>query len=178
MLILSVFSFLIGESQNNTGIVMKINGYMINLDGQMLFQPCEDTALSIWESFDNSSFGIWCNQITNRYCESMEGIGDSVSVKYMQPSNTRIYQGTMIYFYCTIKIYLKFIGNNANDFCVYKDPQYQLLFGQKKYPLDIFYVRENLMEVVPLNRKFLTKMYDFYKHNDYVIPLWLTESVR
>lgn len=169
----------VGYSQTeNKSIVLKIDGYMIDFSGQMIFQPCDESTTGLFESLDGTSFNIWCNQITDRYCESFEGLGDTTWVDYATSGDTVIRYGYMRYFHCMIKITLNFVGENPNDFKVYDMPMYEITRDGKKYPLRGFYVRGFLKEVIPTDRQLLFKMYEFYEKNNYTVPPLLDSIVK
>jgi hypothetical protein len=174
-----VFSTLIGKSQQiNNGIVVSMDGYMIDFAGKKIFQPCEDTTINIWSALDNRSFGIWCNQITDVFCESIQGLGDTLIVDFKIPPESKVYRGSMSYFYCTIKIYMCFLSGNDNDFKRYDGPEIKLLHNNKECPLLGFYIREKLLEIAPHDTFLFMKMCEFYRKNKYDLPEWIQNYKR
>jgi hypothetical protein len=162
----------------NKSIVLKIDGYMIDFSGQIVFQPCEDDSIGFWESLDGTSFNIWCNQITDRYCESFEGLGNTTWVVYTTSGDTIMRYGYLRYFHCMVKISLSFVGQNPNDFKVYDVPRYEIIQPNKKYPLEGFYCRGILKEVIPTDSQMVLKMYEFYEKNNYTVPPLLDSIVK
>ena len=162
----------------NTGVVVKMDGFMMNLAGKFIFQPCEDSSLSIWAALDNRSFQIWCTNSNDVYCIAMRDIGDSVMVKYNILQGTKEYTGSLVFFYCTIEINLPLIVKNKNDLIVFESPQYQLFFNDKKYPLEGTSISEHVNKIFPKEKKWLLKLYDHYKMNNYIIPQWLGSAVE
>ena len=77
-ILLALMSFVSLKAQQfSTSMPVKINGYIIALDGAILFQPADST-ISLWESLDNRSSAIWCNPFDDFYCEAIAGIGREV----------------------------------------------------------------------------------------------------
>ena len=65
-----------------SGIRVEIDGYLINFNGEIIFQPTEDSLTNFWNSLDNRSFSIWCNDFSNFRCEAIDSIGTLVEAKY------------------------------------------------------------------------------------------------
>lgn len=176
--IISLLFARIGHTQDsNRALVVRMDGFIIDFGGEIIFQPCEDTSADIFGSFDRRSFSIWCNQFTSKHCESIAGLGDSMLVKYASASDTTIRYRDMRYFYCSIKISLFIIGNDHHDFNVFDKPKYQIINDGKMYPLNCFYIRGNLMELIPRDKALLRRIYDFYDKNGYTSPDWLQRSI-
>ena len=169
-LIFMMFTTPCYSQKENGSMILKIDGYMIDFSGQMIFQPCDSDTTDLFESLDGTSFNIWCNQITDRLCESFDGLGDTIWVDYSTSKDANINYGYIRYFHCMIKIALNFIGENPNDFRIYDVPKYEIIGEDKRYPLLGFYVRGFLKEVIPTDRQLLLKMYKFYDENNYTVP--------
>lgn len=178
-----ILSFLFTQTalgqKHNDGLVVRMDGYLINLDGEVIFQPCEDSSVNFWQSLDGRSFGIWCNQITGeQYCEATERLGDSLNVNYQFVTDTFYNRARLSYFYCTIESAIFFVGNNANDFKVYDHPQYQMLYKGKPYPLKGFYIREVIRQVIPKKQRDLLAMYHYYVTRGSTVPEWLEIEIK
>ncbi len=163
--------------KSNDGLVVKTDGYLINLDGDVIFQPCEDSTLTVWQSLDNRSFGVWCNQIHDNYCDAFERCGDSLNVTYKFVSDTFYNSAKLTYFYCTMESAMFFIGNNSNEFKVYDQPKYQILHNGISYPLKGFYIREILRKIIPKKLSDLRIMYHYYTDKGWSVPKWLDDEV-
>lgn len=163
-------------AQDNVGILVKMDGYIINLGGEIIFQPCEDSTINVWKAMDKKSFGIWCNQFVDQYCEAIENIGDSLMIEVLKDSGQQ-YPMRMSFFYCSIEMYMAFIGNNKNDFTVFNYPEYQVLYKGKKYPLKGFFVRGYVKKILPYNKKDIRSMYNYYRNNQYPVPQWLDDEI-
>ena len=161
------------SQKRNDGFVMSVNGYMIDFAGKKVFQPCEDSTTNIWDALNNVSFGIWCSQLAEVSCESIDWLGDSVDVKFIMPPESKVYQAKVHYFYCSIKICMFFIGNSENDFKLYDTPMFKILHNNREYPLLNFYVRERLLEIVPSDKRDLLLMCEYYRKNGYELPLYI-----
>jgi hypothetical protein len=165
--------------KSNDGLIVRMDGFLINLDGQVLFQPCEDSSLGFWQSLDSRSFSLWCNQISgDHYCDATKRLGDSLSVRYKFVEDTFYNEPVRLsYFYCTIEAAMMFIGNNENDFKVHDKPKILILHKGKSYPINGFYIRDILRKVIPARQGDILKMYNYYVDNDFTIPKWLQNEL-
>ncbi len=167
------------KAQNNkTGITVKMDGYIINLGGEIIFQPCEDSIINVWDAMDNTSFAISCNSYVNEYCEAIDKVGDSLVVQCRDWENSSIYNIKISFFYCSLDINMQFLAVSENDFKVYKHPQYEILYNQKKYPLRGFYIRNRINKLIPHSRKNLLLMYHYYADKKHTVPQWLEKLVK
>lgn len=175
-----MFLFSKGESQSyNTGIPVKMDGYLINLNGEILFQPCEDSSINFWESLDNRSFSIWCNQFIDQYCDAIRNIGDSVILQrcFVSSDSTNC-DNSLSFFYCSFEMDMDFLSTSENDFKVYKNPLYQIFYNQSKYQLKGFYIRGWVKKLIPKDVKKLRLMYNYYLNKGYTVPEWLYEATQ
>jgi len=154
-----------------------MEGYIINLGSEILFQPCESDTIGFWQSLDNRSFSIWCNQINDQYCEAINNLGDSAKVRLLIDSGLKYYDTQMTFFYCSLEIDMQFLSKDENSFSIYKKPQYEILYNQKKFPLKGFYTREWVRKLIPKDRKNLLLMYKYYRDKNYVVPNWLEKLI-
>ena len=137
-ILLAMMSFVSLKAQQfSTSMPVKINGYIIALDGAILFQPADST-VTLWESLDNRSFAIWCNPFDDFYCEAIAGIGKEVTISYTTQKFLNPYKSTLRYFYGTIEVLMPFLSADTNDFQVSKSSYYTLNHNGKNYPLEGF----------------------------------------
>ncbi|RFS20470.1 hypothetical protein DVR12_18030 [Chitinophaga silvatica] len=134
------------KSKSNDSLDVVISGYIINLDGAKLFQPCPDSSLSIWEALSKTSFGIDDPQA---FCNFEGAYVKKSSVQYIINTSPTIYKGELQYYYGTIKLAMFLVGNNKNEFTTYDTPAFQILYENRKLPLKGFYVKGNLKEIKP-----------------------------
>lgn len=164
-------------SQNlNTGIPVKMDGYIIILDNEILFQPCEDSLMNFWESLDNRSFSIQCGEFVDQACEAINNIGDSVNLQrcLVLPDSTDC-NISLSFFYCSFEMDMSFLSTDQNDFKVYKKPLYEISYNQKKYPLKGFYIRGWVKKIIPKDNLKFQLMRDYYINKGYTPPKWLSK---
>ena len=179
LFLLLLFSTMTSFSQGgNECLTVSIKGYMIDAGGKKLFQQCEDSTTNFLKSIDNTSFSIWCNQIQDNYCESVDSLGETLEVNVRFQNDSTINKMRISYFYCTIKTTVCFIGRDTNDIVLYKKPQFEILHKDKSYFLDHFWVREFLREIIPQKDNDLRKMYNYYYNKGYSVPEWLDKEME
>lgn len=177
ILLLVVF-FLKFESvyaqQRNVGLVVKMNGYLVNLGGQILFQPCEDTAVNFWNSLDNTSFELKSFK-DNMYFDAIKNIGDSVDVYFYDYIDQKEYFTHLYFFYCSVEVDLLLLDKTSFKVC--QNPRYDISFQGKRYPLLGFVVDNRLKKIIPYDIKNLRKLYNFYWDRGYTVPRWLDQYI-
>ena len=161
-------------SPNNTGITVSMKGYVINMGGLNIFQPCEDSTINFLESLDNRSFNLWCDR-NDLYFNAIEKIGDSILVNGYDSSDKKAYVMNVSYFYCTLSIELLLLDK---DFEIFKEPSYEFYYDKKKYNLRYFYIRNRVLKIVPSTSPNLLLMYKFYDDRNYAIPKWLENLTK
>ena len=156
---------------SNEVFTVTIDGYIINMGGLKLFQPCEDSSVTFLESIDSRSFNLWADR-NDLYLEAIDKMGDSILVKVYDSTDNKFYQMNVSYFYCSLKIELLFLNN---DFEVLKKPSYEFCYKGKKYNLRYFFVRNKMLAIIPKSERDLLKLYNYYLEGNYVLPNWLLE---
>ena len=151
-----------------------MKGYVINMGGLNIFQPCEDSTINFLESLDNRSFNLWCDR-NDLYFNAIEKIGDSILVNGYDSSDKKAYVMNVSYFYCTLSIELLLLDK---DFEIFKEPSYEFYYDKKKYNLRYFYIRNRVFKIVPSTSPNLLLMYKFYDDRNYAIPKWLENLTK
>lgn len=177
-LVCSILIFLLykGDAQNfNSGLTVKMNGYVVNMGGQVLFQPCEDSTKNIFQCLNNTSFvlGYFSEDM---YLEAIENIGDSLWVQGCFLGENGKYPMKINYFYCTLEDDMMIL--DTIRFKVYKQPKYEITFEGRNYSAYGFYVDNRIKQIVPWERKNLLLMYNYYSDRNYQIPVWLNNLVH
>lgn len=181
LLTFSLFFLLIftgkADAQTNysSGITVRMNGYVVNVGGQILFQPCEDSTLSVLESLDNTSFPLWYFR-EDLYLEAIENIGDSILVKGRFITDKSTYQIKVLYFYSSLEVDMMFL--DSARFKIYQKPKYELSYNGKTYGAYGFYIDNRIKKLIPKEKKNLFLMYRYYADKGYAIPKWLEVLVR
>lgn len=175
LIILLILPYYKAVSQDHSsGFPVSMNGYVINLGGKFLFQPCEDSVKDIWHCLDNRSFALWYFR-EDLYLESMENLGDSLTVRYYDDDDKKSYTSTMKFFYCSLEVDMMFL--DSTRFEVFKTPKLKLLWGKRDYPLEGFRVDNRIMKILPRDLKNLRLMYDYYSKKGYTVPKWLDNAI-
>lgn len=153
----------------NEGLTVTLNGYIINMGGLKIFQPCEDSSVIFLNSIDSKTFNLWCDR-NDLYMDAIDKVGDSILVKVYDSTDKKYYQMNVSYFYCSLNIEMLFLNK---DFEIFKEPSYEFYYDNKKYNLRYFFVRNRVLKIVPKNKKDLLQMYNYYSKNNYTAPDWL-----
>jgi len=153
-----------------------MDGYIVNLGGLKLFQPCEDSATSVFEALDNRSFVLSINNINDLYFEAIDNIGDSVIVTAYDTSGKEKYLEKFSSFYCTLEVAMFFL--DLRKFTIFKEPYHTIYFKEKKYYLEGFDIENMVRKIIPHEKRNLMMMYNFYKNKGYSEPPWLDKIVN
>ena len=163
-------------SQNFTSsLPVHMNGYVLNLCGEILFQPCEDSTKKVWEAMYNTSIPLWYFR-EDLYLEAIEKIGDSVKVNFRDSKENKSYYSNFAYFYCCLEVNMMFL--DTTRFNVFIEPQYQISFDGKSYPAKGFLVDNRIVKLIPKRDSDLLLMYRYYDDKGYTVPKWLQEAVK
>lgn len=173
---LLVISFYNGKSQGKaSGFTVKMNGYIINVGGKILFQPCEDNAKDVWHSLDNRSFPLWYFR-EDLYLDAIDNVGDSVKIYCYDIDDKKNYYMNFSYFYCSLEIDMMLL--DSTSFKVYKESKYQITFNNKIYYAYGFNINNRIKKIIPEDKKNLLLMYQYYKSKGYIAPKWIDELLR
>lgn len=159
----------------SSGITVRMNGYVVNVGGQILFQPCEDSTLSVLESLDNTSF-VLEDFYGDLYLEAIGNLGDSVFSEGRFLTDKNKYSIKILYFYCLLEVDMMFL--DTSRFKVHKKPKYELTYEGNTYFACGFSVDNRIKRLIPGNEKNLLLMYHYYADKGYVVPKWLEALVR
>jgi hypothetical protein len=162
------------SQEYGSGIDVSMDGYVINLGGKIFFQPCEDSTKDIWQSLDNRSFSLWYFR-EDLYLESIENIGDSVTVRFYDSDDKRTDTSTMRFFFCSLEVDMMFL--DSTRFEIFKFPKHKLICNKKEYPLEGFRVDNRIKKILPKELKNLRLMYDYYWNKGYTVPKWLDDTI-
>ncbi len=164
------------KAQNySTGFTVKMDGYIINIGGQILFQPCEDKTLSIWQTLDNRSFPLWYFR-EDLYLEAIENIGDSVKIYCYDTDDKRKYYMNFSYFYCSLEVDMMFL--DTVRFKIHKESKYEIDYDGKIYHAYGFYCDNRIKKLIPHDKRNLLLMYRYYADKGYTVPEWLDKLVK
>lgn len=175
------FNFLLlfvvkGNAQNySSGFTVKMDGYVVNVGGKILFQPCEDSTKNIWASLDNRSFPLWYFR-EDLYLEAIDNIGDSVKIYCYDVEDKKKYYMNLSYFYCSLEVDMMFL--DSARFKIFKEPKYEITFNDKTYHIYGFNVDNRIKKIIPRDVRHLRLMYDYYWSKGYSVPKWLDKLVR
>lgn len=165
-----------GKAQSHSdGFTVKMDGYIVNLGGKKLFQPCEDSTKAIWESLDNRAFTLWYDDINDLYLEAIDNIGDSVTVEVYDSIAKKKYYERMSFFHCSLEVIMFFL--DTRNFNVHKTPIEEVYYNQKKYSFSYFSIDNRVKKIIPKDKNNLMMMYEYYINKGYNAPTWLSKIV-
>ena len=162
------------SQSHSTALTVKMDGYVVNIGGKILFQPCADSSKSIWESLNNTSFALWYFR-EDLYLEAIDSIGDVITVPGRFENSTQTSQMRVSYFYCSIELDMMLL--DTAKFKLYEKPKYALYHNGKEYSLYGFYVDNRLRKIIPKDIKNLRLLYSYYWDKGYTVPKWLDEYI-
>lgn len=150
-----------------------VNGYIVNLGGFKFFQPCEDSSLSIWQSFDKRSF-LLGGFHDDMYLEAIENIADSIVVDVFDAEDNRVVKMKFAYFYCTIEADVMIFDTTFKQFIT---PKFEVLHQERRFPLWSLSLDNRVLKIFPRSRRYLLNFYNWYNDKGYTIPSWLEQAV-
>lgn len=156
-----------------------LDGYLIYLRPNWVFQPSEDSAADVLSSINSKSFvpGIFpLNFGVNLL--PLEGFGKKMLLKYYNGFENTLQEDTVFYSFCRIKLILSAdTSMNADLFpCRYK-----IYHGDKEYNLGCRYMMNAVEWVKPLDKADRSTYVDYLKSRDYPLPEWtiqLKDGIR
>lgn len=159
---------------NDSFLEVEIAGYIISLDGSIVFQPCESDSVSMLNSLDTRSFLIHCNSLTGFDCGVLENIGDSLDIKYRRNAfGDQIYSGILTYFYCTIRITLAVFARENVDFTRHLNGQISLYYCDKTFNIDYYAIRQRTYEIKPHSDQVKKRLLRNFKLAGLNVPDWV-----
>ena len=158
----------------SSGIVVTTKGYILNVGENIIFQPCEENNKGIFNRLDYRSFVLGSIPNNDGILDAISDIGDTMLVSINSNLSWGKYNFMVKYFYCELTVNLLLFDTVSKPKFI-NPLGYELFFGDKKYSCLGYSIKNRVIKVVPSKKKDLDSIYDYYKHNDYVVPEWLDD---
>lgn len=166
---LLLFTFSYGNAQNPKDSIVTEKGYLIFLGSDWVFQPCSDTAISMFDAINGESFVPGTISYTfGMMILPVTGFGESVFLRFYSYPNGVEMHDTVYYFYCKIEL-------NFNHFSadrIINPCKYVLCDQDKEMELCCRYYSNTILSVEPLLDKDKSTYLSYLQEKGYPLPAW------